>query len=63
MLDPLAEVKVFNKDKPAPIIYVSQEWLFGKQSHIDKLSDLHKVNKLGLIAIDEAHLMYEWGGF
>jgi len=61
--DPLAEIKAFDKDKPAPIIYVSPEWLFGKQSHIDKLSELHKVNKLGLIAIDEAHLMYEWGGF
>ena len=61
--DPLAETKAFNKDKPAPIIYVSPEWLFGKHTHTDNVSALCQVNELGLIAIDEAHLMYKWGNF
>ena len=61
--DPQAEAKAFSQDKPAPIIYVSPEWLFGKQSHTDNVSALYRMNKLGLIAIDEAHLMFEWGSF
>ena len=61
--DPLAETKAFNRDTPNTIVYVSPEWLFGKQSHIDSVSALHKAKKLGLIAIDEAHLMYEWKEF
>ena len=61
--DPLAEIKAFNSDTPASIIYVSPEWLFGKQCHIDRVSALYKAKKIGFIAIDEAHLMYEWKEF
>ena len=61
--DPLAETKAFSVDNPAPIIYVSPEWLFGKQCHIDSVSALYQAKMLGLIAIDEAHLMYEWVSF
>ena len=37
--------------------------MFGKQSHLDSVLALYRANKLGLIAVDEAHLIYEWGGF
>ena len=59
--DPLAEMKAFNRDAPSSIVYVSPEWLFGKQSHINSVSALHKAKTLGLNAI--AHLMYEWKEF
>ena len=58
-----AEMLAFDKNNPAPIIFVSPEWMFGKQSHLDNVLMLSSTRKLGLIAIDEAHLMYEWGGF
>ena len=49
--DPLAEMKAFNRDTPASIIYVSPEWLFGKQSHIDSVSCLFKAKKLVLLPL------------
>ena len=58
-----AEMLAFDKNDPAPNIFVSPEWMFGKQSHLDNVLILYSARKLGLIAIDEAHLMYEWGGF
>ena len=30
---------------------------------MNKVKSLHEQNKLELIAIDEAHLIYEWDGF
>ena len=35
--------------------------MFGKQSHLDNALALYRANSL--IAVDEAHLIYEWGGF
>ena len=29
-----AEILAFDKNDPAPIIFVDLEWMFGKQSHL-----------------------------
>ena len=44
---------------------MSPMWLFSKSENMDKVKSLHEQKRLGLIAIDEAHLiyMYEWDGF
>ena len=50
-LNPTSDVK---------IIFVTPEWLFTEQlNNISKLSTLEKDDQLCLIAIDEAHLIYE----
>ena len=63
--DPDADTRAFDKTNPASVMFVSPEWLFGKSKNMDKVKSLHEQKhvQLGLIAIDEAHLIYEWGGF
>ena len=60
-MDPNASTRAFDRNNPAAIIFVSPEWLFGKPENMENVKLLHSQNKLGLIAIDEAHLMYEVG--
>ena len=61
--DPNADKWAFDKQNPASVIFVSPEWLFGKSENMDEVKSLHEQKQLGLIAIDEAHLIYEWDGF
>ena len=61
--DPDADKRAFDGNNPASVIFVSPEWLFSKSENMDKVRSLHEQKKLGLIAIDEAHLIYEWDGF
>ena len=61
--DPNADKRAFDAKTPASIIFVSPEWLFSKSENMDKVKSLYGQKKLGLIAIDEAHLIYEWDGF
>ena len=61
--DPDADTRAFDQKNPASVIFVSPEWLFGKSKNMDKVKTLHEHKQLGLIAIDEAHLIYEWDGF
>ena len=61
--DPDADTRAFDPKNPASVIFVSPEWLFGKSKNMDKVKTLHEHKQLGLIAIDEAHLIYEWDGF
>ena len=60
--DPDADKRAFESN-PASVIFVSSEWLFSKSENMDKVKSLHEQKRLGLIAIDEAHLIYEWDGF
>ena len=59
--DPHAESKIFS---PKSILFVSPEWLFGKDDqNLKKIQSMHHEGRLGLIAIDEAHLVYDWQDF
>ena len=62
-IDPNADTKAFDEHDPASIIFVSPEWLFGNEGNMERVKSLHHKGRLGLVAIDEAHLMYEWDGF
>ena len=54
-LDPTSDVR---------LIFVTPEWLFTERlGNKAKVQDLDRANNLALIAIDEAHLMYEWHSF
>ena len=46
-------------------MFVSPEWLFGgsDDKNLAKLQTLHRQNRLGLVAIDEVHLVYDWQDF
>ena len=61
--DPDADKRAFDGNNSASVIFVSPEWLFSKSENMDKVRSVHEQKKLGLIAIDEAHLIYEWDGF
>ena len=45
------------------IIFATPEWLFTKLNNTSKLSILEYGDQLCFIAIDEAHLIYEWNSF
>ena len=61
---PHAESEVFSQDSDTLIVFVSPEWLFGKDDrNLMRVQSLHREGRLGLIAIDEAHLMYNWQDF
>ena len=46
------------------IVFVSPEWLFTKQlDNVSKLKVLEEADQPFVIALDEAHLMYEWNSF
>ena len=62
-VDRSADTRAFSEHNTASIIFVSPEWLFGKERNMEKVKSLYKNGKLGLVAIDEAHLIYEWDGF
>ena len=59
-----ATIAALNPTSDVKIIFVTPEWLFtGRLNNINKLSTLEKGDQLCLIAIDEAHLIYEWHSF
>ena len=45
------------------MIFVSLEWLFSDKHSYLKIQALNDNNRLGLIAIDQAHLVYDWQDF
>ena len=45
------------------VVFVSPEWLFSDKNNHIKIQALSDSNRLGLIAIDEAHLVYDWQDF
>ena len=46
------------------IIFVTAKYLFTKQlDNVSKLKMLEEADQLSLIALDEAHLIYEWNSF
>lgn len=50
--------------RAAKVIVVSPEYLFGNDSTSVKLDSLQKnPNRLKFIAIDEAHLIFDWACF
>ena len=51
--DPNAETKVFSQTSDVSILFVSSEWLFGRDDK--KQSPSTSSVRSGLIAIDEAH--------
>ena len=62
--DPRAEESAFQKDGGALIVFVSSEWLFRKSGdNIKKVKKAYTDKRLGLIAIDECHLIHDWQDF
>ena len=63
-LDPHAETRAFSAGSDTLLMFVSPEWLFGSDDrNLAKVQALNMQNQLGLIAIDEAHLIYDWQDF
>ena len=45
-------------------MFASPEWLFAQDNrNLAKVQALHEQNRFGLVAIDEAHLVYDWQDF
>ena len=62
--DPHAESKVFSPESDTLILFVSPEWLFGKDDqNVKKIQTMLYEGRLDLSAIDEAHLVYDWQDF
>ena len=56
-----ATIAAFNPTSRCKDYFVTHEWLFTEQiNNISKLSTLEKGDQLCFIAIDKAHLIYEW---
>ena len=59
-----ATIEALKSTSDVQIIFVTPEWLFTEQlDNMSRLKMLEEANRLSLIAIDEAHLMYEWHSF
>lgn len=56
------EHKVFQECSPELLIFVTPEWL-SKADRKAKVRALAEKNTLALIAVDEAHLVFEWDNF
>ena len=61
-MDPQAESKVFSPDSNVSVLFVSLEWLFqNDDTNLRKVQKMREAGRMGLIAVDEAHLIYDWG--
>ena len=59
-----ATTEALKSTSDVQIVFVTPKWLFTTQlDNVSKLKVLEEVNQLSLIALDEAHLMYEWNSF
>ena len=59
-----ATVNALSPTSNVQIIFATPEWLFTEQlDNISKLKVLEENDQLSLIAVDEAHLIYEWHSF
>ena len=56
------EDKVFLGSSPENIIFVTPEWL-AKPERKSRVRALAEKNLLTLIAVDEAHLIFDWENF
>ena len=55
-----ATTEALKSTSDVQIIFVTPEWLFTEQlDNVSKLKVLEEADQLSLIALDEAHLMYE----
>ena len=61
-LDKQVEKDAFGPDSKEVLIFVTPEWM-SKPTNKARLHSLVRVEKLSLIAIDEAHLFTEWNDF
>ena len=63
-MDAHADSKVFSPDSTVSLLFVSPEWLFnGNDRNLAKVQKLCASGKVCLVAIDEAHLIYDWQDF
>ena len=62
-IDPTSESKAFCAESNTSVVFVSPEWLFSDKLNYVKVKALNGSSRLGLIAIDEAHLVYDWQDF
>ena len=61
-MDPQAESKVFSPDSNVSVLFVSPEWLFqNDDTNLRKVQKMREAGRMGLIAVDEAHLICDWG--
>ena len=63
-MDAHADSKVFSPGSTVSLLFVSPEWLFnGNDRNLAKVQRLCASGKVCLVAIDEAHLIYDWQDF
>ena len=63
-MDAHADSKVFSPDSTVSLLFVSPKWLFnGNDRNLAKVQRLCASGKVCLVAIDEAHLIYDWQDF
>lgn len=59
-----AEEMVFSPNSDVSVLFVSPEWLFGgNDGNLKKVQKVCSDGRMCLVAIDEAHLMYDWQDF
>ena len=59
-----ATTEALKSTSDVQIVFVTPEWLFTEQlDNVSKLKVLEEADQLSHIALDEAHLMYEWNSF
>lgn len=54
--------QVLQRESDIKLLFVTPEWLFSSNK-LDCVRELAIKNKLSLIAIDEAHLIFDWQTF
>jgi len=63
-LDPNAESRALADNTDILLLFVSPEWLFAQDDrNLTKIQALNTKKRIGLVAIDEAHLVYDWQDF
>ena len=63
-MDTHADSKVFSPDSTVSLLFVSPEWLFnGNDRNLATVQRLCASGKVCLVAINEAHLIYDWQDF
>ena len=54
--------EILRRDSNIKVLFVTPEWLFSSNK-LDQVRELAANNKLSLVAIDEAHLIFDWQTF
>lgn len=59
-----ADEVAFSAENGSSIVFITPEWLFGNEGkNLQLVKTAYDEKRIGLIAIDECHLIYDWQDF